>query len=366
MANEETDSQREGTAAHWVGERILNSFTDPDAPILIDADLIGQQAPNGVVVNEEMWDAAHMYSGAILETCNATGLLRQLHVEEAATMPEIHEYCWGTPDCWMFDESTRTLYLYDFKYGHYSVVAFENWQMLCYVLGILRILTNNNPLADHGITVKVRIVQPRSFHDGLGPFRDWDFPAVDLRAYVNILNLAAHKAFDEQVECVTGPWCKHCEGAVHCRAHAGAVAGVIDHSDDAIPVNMSEMGLAYELDKARRATELLKTRTDALEADAEHRIRNGAALPGWAMEQTYSRDKWIGDIKSVVATGELMGVDLRAPEAVITPSQAKALLKKSSVDPAVIAGTYAKQPSSMKLVADDGTKARMMFSQGVK
>lgn len=363
MADEETDSQREGTATHWVGEQVLHSFTSTDSSLMTSQDIIGTQAPNGVTVNEEMWDAAKMYVDDILLTANQHGLLRQIHIEEPVVMPEIHEHCWGTPDCWMFDEVNRTLYLYDFKYGHSGVVAFENWQMICYIIGILRLLTNNDPVGNYGITVEVKIIQPRCFTDGLGPIRKWAVPASDLRGYVNILNLAAHAAFDENAQCVTGPHCKNCEGAVHCRAIAGAVANAIDHSDDAIPLIMDEMGLGYELTKAKRAMELLKTRTEAMEADAEHRIRNGIELPGWSMEQKYSNAKWSQSDAAVISIGELMGVDFRVPAKAVTPTQAKEVLRKANVDPMAIQGTYAKQPSGMKLAADDGSKARMIFSK---
>jgi hypothetical protein len=302
-----------------------------------------------------------VYTDDILLTANQHGLLQQIHIEQPVTMPEIHQHCWGTPDCWMFDPVTGILYLYDFKYGHYGVTAYENWQMLCYTLGILRELTDSQPLGDYGITVKVRIVQPRCFHDNLGAFRDWELPATDMRAYVNMLNAAAHAAFKEDAACDTGPWCKHCAGAVRCKAHAGAAANAIDHSDDAVPINMDEMGLGYELNKLERAMELMKTRKEALHADADHRIRNGAAIPGWSMQQSYSNAKWFASDASVLATGKLMGVDFAAPAKVITPSQAKTLLSKSSIDPVVIEGTFGKQPSSMKLVVDDGSKARMVF-----
>jgi len=352
----------EGTAAHWVCERVLSSFTVPGNDVLISTDLIGQQAPNGIVITEEMWDAAKIYVDDILETCTKHGLLQQLHVEERVDMPDIHPDCWGTPDCWAYAREANTLYIWDFKYGHGSVSAYENWQMICYVLGALRKIVGDTPMVDYGINVVIRIVQPRCY-DGQGAVREWLTPAVELRAHINILNQAAYAAVSANATCNTGPQCKHCTGAHVCAALRDATANVIDHSGDATPVNMTEIALGYELDKLNAAAALIKVRKDALEVTAEHRVRHGSTVPGWAMVQGYGHNKW-NDPKSAPTVIKMMtGVDVMAEPVMLTPSKAIALLKKSNVDPAVIAPFYTKPPTSMKLKIDDGSKARQVFSK---
>lgn len=363
VVQEETDATREGNAAHWVGERILNSYK-PDMPIIINLDLIGQPAPNGVIVTEEMWDGAHLYANHILMVCMSTGLLDQLHIEERVSMPEIHEHCWGTPDCWAFDAKTLTLYIFDFKYGHSSVVAFMNWQLICYIQGILnQVIPTLPPKTAHNIKVVATIVQPRCY-DGQGALRTWEEYAIKMNPHVEQLRVAAHAAMEIINRCTTGSHCKNCNGRPHCPALRESAARVIDQSCDTIPSPMTDIGLAYELEKLTDAEDRLTARRAALEVDAEFRIRQGTQMPGLSLEQKYGRDKWNMDDAMVISTGQMMGVELTAPAAVLTPSQAKALLKKNDVDPAVIDGLYSKPPTSMKLVVDDGSKAKQIFSQG--
>tara|TARA_R110000851_G_scaffold9579_3_gene35569 strand:+ start:11741 stop:12838 length:1098 start_codon:yes stop_codon:yes gene_type:complete len=363
MVHEETDATREGTAAHWVAERILASYR-PDMPIIISEDLIGQPAPNGVIVTEEMWDGAHLYTNEILQTCNLRGLLNELHIEERVTMPEIHEHCWGTPDCWAFDATTLTLYIWDFKFGHSSVNAFQNWQLICYIQGIMNQITPTlPPKTAHNVVVVASIVQPRCF-DGQGPVRKWEEYAVNMNSLIGQLHHAAHAAMSLSTTCSTGPHCKNCEGRAHCPALRESAARVIDHSCDAIPQPLTDVGLAYELEKLTAAEERLKARRSALEVDAEHRIRSGVTVPGLALEQSYGRDKWLMKDADLIIVTQMMGVDVVAPVSLLTPSQVKTLLKKNNVGPSAIDGLYAKPPTSMKLVVDDGSKAKRIFAKG--
>ena len=366
IGDEDTDASRDGTAAHWVCEQILLSYMQSEGGIKLYPDLVGTQAPNGVMVDDEMYDAALTYVQEILGVCNTTGLLSKLHIEQSMTMPEIHQQCWGTPDCWAFHPESMTLYLWDFKYGHGSVLAYENWQMICYALGALRQgdVTNGQPLGEHGIKVVIRVVQPRCY-DGLGPTREWVLSCgSELRSYVNQLRMAAEKVFNNQSQCVTGEWCKNCDGAHHCPALVNATANIIDRSSDVLPLTSTDVGLVYELDQVDHALLLLKQRKDALEAEAEHRIRDGMLLPGRSMEQGYGNNAWNKPPAEVAALGELMGVNLWAPQQLLTPAKAIQEFKKINVDAAVISSYYQRPKTKMKLVKDDGSKAKQIFSKG--
>jgi len=365
IPEEDSQASMEGTAAHWVCEQVLRSFIKPDAGILTSNDLIGKQAPNGVVIDEEMWDAAKIYVDDILEVCTRHGNMQGLRIEERVNMPEIHDDCWGTPDCGLYVPSANTLYVWDFKYGHGGVSAFENWQMICYTIGLLKkiVKEGDHPLQDYGINVVIRVVQPRCY-DGKGSIREWLVPAVNLRGHLTILNQAASSAISVNAICVTGPQCKHCTGAHKCKALRDSTANVIDHSGDAIPAGMTEVALGYELDKLNAAAALIEIRKNALVVDAEYRIRNGSAVPGWNMVQGYGHNKWTDPSTAPAVIKMMTGVDVMAEPEMLTPSKAIALLKKSKVDPAVIAPFYKKPPTSLKLKVDDGSKARQIFSKG--
>jgi hypothetical protein len=360
---EESQAAREGTAAHWAAEQILRSFIDPSLQVLIHSDLVGQTAPNGVVVDDEMCESAQVYVDDILYTCTQQGIsVRELHIEERTDpIPEIHDLCWGTPDCWAFHVGTRTLYLWDFKHGHKGVEEVENEQLITYSLDALRKVTAGRPLDDHGITVDYRIVQPRCY-DGRPAVNQWVVPAVELRAHVNWIQSKVAEALEIGAMCHTGPQCGICEAAGICPALRESTTTVVDVIAMAGVEPPSDDALSYELQVARRAETILKARREALEATLEHRLRSGVRVPGWGLEQGYGKRQWKKGDDEVYALGDILGVDLRDTRP-CTPAQADKRLKAAGVDGAVISDYYGKNPTSMRLVYDDGSEARRIFKR---
>ncbi len=361
LPDEETDEAREGTATHWVGEQLVSLFTSraPD-DLPPSVELVGRTAPNGVIITEEMFDGAMTWVNEIFRIKNLKNL--DVNMETPVAMPDIHAECWGTPDAWLFDHITLTLYVLDFKYGHRSVTAFENWQLMAYALGILSIITNGTPLGEHGIKVQFTIVQPRCY-DGLGPYRRWEIPAVELRGYVNQMNHACAMSQQPDPSIQTGPHCRDCPARGRCNALQGASSTAVDLSTTMIPRELSEIGLAYEIQVLRRASELLTLRKEALESEAESRMKSGITVPGFELEQGYSRDKWTQDDDAIRTMASLFGVSFDAPRKLMTPSQAKNTLKSNNIDPSVLEGTYGKTATSMKLVENDNSLAKHIFSQ---
>jgi hypothetical protein len=363
IVEEETLQQQEGTAAHYVCERILHSYTDSTASVLIADDLVGQTAPNGILITEEMWEAATIYTNDILELCNHRGLLRALVVEQKVPTPDIHPDMEGTPDCWAYDPAHGELYLWDYKYGHRRVEVFENYQLTAYITGILRSIGMPNPLVESEVRVICRIVQPRCY-DGKPLITEWRVRPHDLRPLVNTAAYACAVASMEGAQCNPGTHCKDCIGAAYCSALQNKVMTIADHAGDPVPITISDSALAYELSTLRDAAVILQARLDALEVDAEHRITNGGVIPGWSLQQGYGRNAWNHDKREIVALGQLMGVDLLDEPKLLTPSKAVDKLKKNKVDPSVISSYYSKPRTSLNLVQDDGKTARQLFSKG--
>jgi hypothetical protein len=106
----------------------------------------------------------------------------------------------------------------------------------------------------------------------------------------------------------------------------------------------------------KQAAALLDYRIDGLESEVLGRIKQGTNVPGWMTQQSEGREKWNKPIEEVLALGDLMGVNISKPTA-LTPKQSiKAGL------PAELIASYIERPKGeIKLVADDGTKARKIF-----
>ncbi len=358
IGDEDTDASRDGTAAHWVAEQVLHSFRSDT--IILPSQLIGTIAPNGVIITDEIADGAKTYTDEILNLCQERGLLRSLMIEQIVKVPMIHEHCWGTPDVYIYDAGKKTLHVKDFKFGHGRVKAYENWQLICYAIGILASMSNA-PFQDDGTKVIMTIVQPRCY-DGQGPIDEWEISAVDLRGYINQLRFAAEQAFTPITNCTTGNHCRYCKVGSICTALINATANIIDVIDMAIPTISTDAALGYELEQLNRVELLIKARREAKELEIEQRIRSGIKIAGWSLEQAYSKRQWIAPQEEVIMMGQLIGVNLLDEPKLLSPSKADSACKKVKVDPSVISSYYGNVPTHMKLVFDDGGKAKQIFS----
>lgn len=356
----ESEDARWGTAAHWLAEQMLQTFrqrVDCDG-VTAGMALIDSPAPNGVIVNNDMFDAALTYYNVIVKVVG-TDVHRKamLNVEKRVGAASLDPDAWGTSDAMFYDDTTNTLHVWDLKTGHRSVSAYENRQLVGYgqaACESIRGLEQVNP------RLKLMIVQPRCY-DGQGPVRSWTTTFTDLRALVNDLRygIDCHHAGTAVVR--AGDWCEYCPAIYKCPAVRDAAAHAADLSMAPVPHNPSDIALAYELEVLEAAESRLKDRKAALEAVMEARIREGAMIPGWRMTDRIGHNAWTQD---PIEMGDLFGVDLRADEKPCTPAEAIRRLKKIGLDETVISAYYGKPKIGVKLVRDDISRAAQIFSSG--
>lgn len=351
IPDEETEDTRIGEAVHWVGEHMLKVMTGERSK---PETYLGIRTPNDVIVTEEMLDCATIY----FETVKAVASKGDgnLNIECQRPIPEIHEVCFGTNDADYWDADDGILYVWDYKHGHASVDAVDNYQLAAYASGILSELG----VDDQHVRLSLNIVQPRCY-DGKGVVRTWNCMASDIRGHVNQMHMAAEEAMSPSPMLNAGLHCHYCKARYRCQVNQAAVARRVDYALLTGAQELSNEALAYELEVLEEAEAIVSHRKDALEAEALARALKGQAIPGRALEQGYSNNKWSQPVEDVIILGDMMGVDLRSPPSTITPAQAINLLKKNHIDESVINGYYGKQPTAMKLVKDDGSKARNVF-----
>jgi len=123
--------------------------------------------------------------------------------------------------------------------------------------------------------------------------------------------------------CRTGPHCLRCD-ARHC-CHAAQMAGtaVVEYLGESIPENLTVAQLGYEATVLRRAEEAIKLRKTGLEAQIESLLHKGELIPGWNLQDVYSKLAWTKDFDEVAAIGDLLGIEVRKQSALITPTQAR-------------------------------------------
>jgi hypothetical protein len=339
---EDSPASMEGTAAHWVASQMLNCET------VIEE---GMLAPNGVAVTAEMIEGAELYTSAIP---SLPPLTHELRVEERLVIPTVHPTeCWGTPDLWWF--SGGVLHVVDYKFGHLPVEVAGNPQLAAYASGAAF------SLGLEDCPVHLTIVQPRCFHRD-GTIRTWKTTLVELAPAIARLRLIADRVLNmpELTMCETGSHCRGCSAAHACEALQTEGAGAVAFSIEPVPSEMDNASKGLYLSRVKSAMGALKAIESGLEAEIENSIRNGENVPGWEFSSTPGRVAWSKPVGEVVALGALLGVEFRK-DGVVTPTQAKAALKKKGVDETVIFGYSVASSGSLKLTPTDKTLTRRVF-----
>lgn len=368
---EDTEAAKEGEASHWVvahglGVRKVEqgrSFRElPDNP----ADLIGIEAPNGVIITEEMVECAEVMIDDVLE--NTTKAAREasltngyLHVEEDLEIKHIHDQCHGTPDVWMFNGTIR---LWDYKFGHKDVPA-DSWQNKCYIAGILDRLNINGD-----VKVIMTIVQPRSFSEE-GPIKRYECMASDLRADFNLLASQAEKAYLPDPGVVSGPWCRYCPARHACPAAREAATSAVEYAGSALPEILSNDALSFELALLDRGLKAIEYRYDAIKTFALTQIDAGQMIPGFGTTPSYGNRKFTVPNDELFTMGDILGVETRGVQKTITPAEFDRRLKTVNkqrkvdgldpIDTSVINGYVERPLAGMKLVPSEEVMAIKAF-----
>jgi hypothetical protein len=333
----------EGTAAHEAAALILTD-TNPAADPM---GLVGWSASNGVQLDRSLCEAVAEYVRDVRRVAAEGGAL---HVESPIEV--IPDVLGGTPDAWHVHGSKVTIW--DFKTGHQPIEAFENWQLLGYLMGVLRKLGING-LQDGFTRVDLRIVQPRARHR-LGTIRSWPFIADAARAHFNFIESTCRDVLTGNPATKSGPHCLYCSARAFCETAARAGASAIDYigSTNSIPVDPA--AAAYELQLLERAIEAAKTRRGGLLEVVEHSIRSGKQIAQFVLEPKYGRDSWIVPDSDLFVMGDALGVDLRNTKA-ITPTQAIA----AGLSPDVVQNLRDRKTSGFELVRVDSASAKQIF-----
>lgn len=344
---EPSPASLEGTAAHWVVEMQLRG-----TPVAL-----GDTAPNGVEVTRDMLEGAELVQADIADELGRNWQ-DLLFIEKQVQIPRIHPTDnWGTPDYfgWMAEDHD-TLRVWDYKFGHGIVEAFENWQLLDYAIGIL----GDAYLPE--TVLELIVIQPRAYHRD-GPMRRWRIRAGDIGPYfLRLRESAALATGPKPPALVTTEGCANCRGRHACEALQREAYWAADKAKEFGAFDLSGHALGLELRELRRAQDILKARVSGLEEEAAARIKKGERVAFWMMESTPGRLTWTKPVEEVLVLGQVLGLDLAKEPDAITPTQALAAAKAVKL-PAELFDAYTVRPSgAVKLSPDNGDLARLTFS----
>lgn len=339
---QDSEPAMEGIAAHWVIEEIANEGRE----VKLD-DL----APNGIAVSEEMLEGAEVFIERI------GGLEFKGEIEDRVTMfKTIHAENWGRPDYHEYDKSKNTITVVDYKFGFGYVDAFENWQCINYVAGVLE-KHNLSAVQNSKMKVRIEVVQPRCYTRE-GPIRVWETTVGELIPYLERLSVAAHSAMDPQPTATPGEHCEHCLGRHACEALQVEALRASDWAYEVVPLEIPINAASRELRAMSRAFKLMEARITGLQEMLLATLRKGGQVPNFQIERGEGRQRWTKPIEEIAGLGKLFNLDL-TKMSVVTPKQAvKAGLPKEVVD------SITELPvGEWKLVEVDLRKSRKIFGK---
>lgn len=343
----ESEKARQGTAGHhYATEGVQGRVVK-----------IGDLAPNGYPIDQEMVDGgAHFLGDVLAEMAQMSP--KAIHRTETKVFMHgmIHHDNEGTPDWWMADYERKRIVVEDYKYGHLSVKAFRNWQVIDYAVGVVEGLQLTwEEVADW--TIRLVIVQPRDFRSE--PVKEWVITGAQLRVLAERLAQAAIAAKTPNAPTITGPHCRDCDARHACPALREVGQHVLDLAGESTPHILDNVALGMELQLIDAAMKRLEARRTGLQEVAQAKIQRGEPVKGWKMGPGETREKWLKPADEVFALGHIFGVDLRKPPEPITPAQAR----KAGVDATVIKAYADKPQGAHKLMPADMNDAVKAFSK---
>lgn len=345
---EPSQSRLEGRAAHEVAQKLFRN--EPFS------DLVGSLSKDGIVITDELFDAAREYFNEVWSFCNKHGRTHDIHIEESVPVPGYAN--WFTiPDAWTtakLEDGTRILRVWDAKFGHRIVDPFENWQLLIGAFSICEFLFEKPDV------IELVVVQPRGFTSE-GTVRKWALSYDELRVYRQQVNETMLRVLDATPLCTPGTWCLDCSARAHCNTLQQQSYAGIDYVQSLQTHNLTGHALGVELRLLQRAQEMIKMRLSGLEEQALHEIKQGQHVTFYGAKTTYGRKRWKKDVpvEQVLMMGDLMGKDLRKPQELDTPAQCI----KKGIDPSVVE-QYAETPvTGVKLEQVNERAIRSVFER---
>jgi hypothetical protein len=121
---------------------------------------------------------------------------------------------------------------------------------------------------------------------------------------------------------------------------------------------MSPEAMGVELVMIDSALKRLEARKTGLQQQVESTIKQGRAVPHWALESGKGRERWTVPDSTVIAIGAALKVNVAKPPEALTPKQAA----KAGLPLHAMPELVETPRTALALVRDDGSKARRVFA----
>jgi hypothetical protein len=335
----DTEHSMKGTAGHHAHAEWLLHGSPPE---------VGTKAPNGIVLTQELIDAAGMGVGWIRQYVE--GKLHHLLVETGVEIGTFFGLpagvCWGTADAVIL-MADGELVIYDLKLGYIPVDPEKNVQLMLYCAGILFSL---GCLFNR---VRFVICQPAN-----GGIKEWEVSLMDLIVLLEEMKPKVIAATLPDAPFKAEPkackWCPIFGTCAEAQREALALARQQFTSPAAIVEHITVEDLALLLKKSEMVEEAIK----AARGKALSLLAAGIDVPGYKRVEGRKNRAWKEGIESQVKSIMVQaGIpeDEYAPRKLVSPAQAEKL-KKSGFDVAASLADLIEKPKGEPTLAPASDK----------
>lgn len=331
------DYRRDGTAAHAAAAYLVTH------PSFEAWELIGQKFEDGangeIELDAEMATAIQLYHDTLKPSIAASDEAGLRTMIEYPISSPVHKDFYGTCDCAVIVpgqgfHKQEDLEVTDFKYGEgIQVDAEENPQLMYYAFGVLQ-------EAPDAVNVKLRIVQPRGFHED-GPVREWDTTAAHIRDWAeNVLVPAMHRTeLDNALD--AGPWCRFCPAKLVCPLLSSLFkAACLANPKAVVKMSDESLGRSYQY------TQAVKFYLKALEDEAYNRL-NAGTYSGGVVKLVNKKARRVYKVGSPALFKSKFGDDAMEKPELKSPAE----MEKISSEAKLLVKEYAYTPQTGTTVA---------------
>lgn len=365
---EDTESSKQGTAAHELGETALLEGKET-------TEYMGRDF-NGYKCDTEMAEAVEVYTTAVrtrFPQGNLAEVLKSLvFIEQKFDMSWLHPGVFGKADCVIYDTDARTLRVIDYKNGVNVVDPEWNSQLMIYGLGALHFIwSKQTEITKKAISVlqmvdnvELVIVQPNGLNLSEEDLvRTWEISASDLIYWgVHVLKAAIAATLQENAPLRAGKHCKYCPAIAGCPKHAeNALAIARTEFDNPIlpaPHLMTPEQIVKVMDMASSFSDW----ANATKAFAQYQMELGVQLPGYKLVQKKSNRKWKDELDAAARLTQILGENAYKKK-LLSVAQAEDALKLVKVKPQEIAD-YWEKPDTGLSIAPESDKRRAVPAPG--
>lgn len=328
----------EGIAAHWAACEVFNGRFSL-------VELIDRKAPNGVYISAEMAEHISDYLHNIVDRKTS---FAGMEIDTSWTGPTLQVN--GRADHISLSADGNILHVDDFKYGWRIVEPEENYTLIWHAIGWLM----NNGQNRLTPEVVFTIHQPRPHHPD-GKRREWRISYLECLNFYRDLSATFENPSDTLN---TGEHCGKCPSLETCPAAQKAAMNAVDISELAFNDEMDNTQLSHTLDTLNRASKAIENRLKACEELAKHRIKQGAIVENYTLQESLSNRNWkAGTTPELLQT--LTGIDV-AERKLPTPKQAEV----KGISPEIVAVFCERKSTGTRLIrANADTTAKRIFGE---